>query len=249
MMKSNIQSALLLVLSTVVMLSCSKDENQPSTTVAGIRIQALNKSYSLPVNGTKSVSTVTAVSWDAARMVVSGLKFEAELKSLITHHDSVEFEYKWRGPEVVNLFDTTFTIGNITLQPGFYDEIEIKIEGLKRDAGTDPVFLLTGVYTNTNSEIIPISVRVYEDILFKTEKESVEITSADISVFSSVIQLYLDQLMMDISPEQLDNAILTDGELIISAQSNTDLYRIFMRNLGRDHHCEHGHGHGHGHGG
>jgi len=248
-MKTKSTSLLLLIPAIMFVSSCNKDESQPANQAAGIRIQAYNKHFSVSSNYKSGAATTASISWDTAQMVVSGFKFEAELKSLITHRDSVEFEYKWRGPQTVNLFDSTVAIGTITLQPGFYDEIEIKVEGLKQDAAGGPVFYLSGIYTSDSGQVVPIAVLIKESIFFKTERNSVEITSVDLSVFSSVIQLYLDQLMAGIDYQLLNNATLTNGRLIISAYSNAGLYRIFMQNLGRDHDCEHRKGHGHGHGG
>jgi len=254
MKRLNIKIPLVLMVLALGFASCQKDNtsnSNPDNTTAGIKLQALNKSFALPVNnsGNKSTSVVTAsILWDTASMVVSSVKFEAELKSLVSHHDSIEFEYKWYGPQQVNLFDSTITLGNLILQPGFYDEIEIKVEGKKEDAGQNPVFYLHGFYSSNDSATLPIMVIVHEDVMFKTERDSVEITTADLSVFSSTIQLYLDQLMADIQISALDNATLTNGAIIISEESNTELYTLIMRNLLRDHHCEHEHGHGHGHG-
>jgi hypothetical protein len=238
--------------------ACKKDNSNPGTTnsansTLAIQVQAINKSFSLPVNssGNKSSSATTAsIAWDTASMVISRIKYEAELKSMITHRDSIKISYEWTGPQDVNLFDTNITLGNFVLQPGYYDEIEVKVDGFKQDAGSGPVFYLHGIYTKDDNTTLPVVLSVNENVMFKTEKDSVAISSADNSVFTSIIQLYLDQLMADIQLSALDNATLTNGAIVISADSNRDLYRIIMRNLHKDHHCEHGHHHGHrnGHG-
>jgi hypothetical protein len=231
--------------------ACQKDNANSSNsgnTNLGIKIQALNKSFSLPVTNTTLKSTSIAnssITWDTARMVVSSVKFEAELKSVITHHDSIEIDYKWSGPKEINLFDSIVSVGNLTLQPGFYDEIELKVEGLKQDAGAKPVFYLHGIYTSDINVSLPVSVSVDENVMFKTEKDSVNITATD-PLFTSIIQLYLDKLMADVQISSLDNATLIDGVIVISSDVNKDLYDIIVRNLVRDHHCKHGKGHGKG---
>lgn len=55
--------------------------------------------------------------------------------------------------------------------------------------------------------------------MFKTEKDSVEVTSKDNSGFTSIIQLKLDQLLADIQLPSLDFATQTNGAIIISANS------------------------------
>lgn len=227
--------------------ACQKDTNSTSgNSTLDFKLQAVNKSYSLPVSatGTKSTAGTSAfVTWDSAQMVVSKLKYEAELKSTTSHHDSIEIEYEWNGPQLLNLFDAATILGNYTLVPGYYDEIELKVSGNKKDAGNKPVFFLKGSYTNTAGITIPISFKVYENVEFKSEKDNVEVT-ADNSIFTSTLLLYLDQLLLGIDPGVLDNASLTAGAIVISADSNSELYEIIMRNLRKDHHCNHEHKHG-----
>jgi hypothetical protein len=133
-------------------------------------------------------------------------------------------------------------LGNFILTPGFYDEIELKVDGSKQAAGAKPVFYLHGVYTKADVTKIPVRVLVNEDLSFKTEKDSVTVTAADNTDFASVIQIFLDQLMVEIQPAALDNATLTNGVLVISADKNRELYRIILRNLIKNHYSRHFHG-------
>lgn len=220
--------------------ACQKDSldrspEEPSS--LDVKIQVLNKSFNLPVGDTKSAYMETSsIVWDSAHMVVSSIKLEAEMKGF-SQHDSIEISYKWTGPQLTNLFDTTITFGNFILQPGFYDEIEIVVKGSEYDADAIPIFYLSGVYTKGSATTIPVMVEVYEDVTFKTEKDSVEVTDDNIDV-TSYVQLYLDELMAGINPYDMDNARLTDGVIIISADSNRDIYRTLMRNLVKDRKCE-----------
>jgi hypothetical protein len=224
--------------------ACQKNNSGGSasgSSALGVRIQAFNKSFSMPVSaaGMKSAALVNdSITWDSARMVVSSVNFNAILKKLKSHRDSMSISYKWNGPTEINLMDSVITVGNFTLQPGFYDEIELRVDGFKQDAGTKPVFYLHGIYSKSDTAKVPVVVRVNEDIMFKTEKDSVEITAGD-PVFSSVIQLYLDQLMTEIQVSALNHATLTNGTIVISASSNKEIYRIIMRNLGKNHHARH----------
>lgn len=235
---------------TIGFFACQKDQNTASTGTSnlGIKLEAVNKSFTLPVSpiGTKSASLATsALAWDTAHMVVSGITYEAKLKSLITHHDSIEISYKWKGPQELNLLDTTITLGNFTMTPGFYDEIELRVDGTKQAPGLKHVFYLHGVYTKVDVTKISVRVIVNENVSFKTEKDSVTVTAADNADFASVIQIYLDQLMAEIQPAALDNATLTNGVLVISADKNKVLYQIIVRNLIKNHHNRHFHMEGH----
>jgi hypothetical protein len=250
MRKMNFKLPVVLITLALGFYACQKVDSITENSTSGIKLQAINKSFTLPVdnNGLKSTSVGSAsILWDTTLMVVSSIKFEAEMKSMLTNKDSIEINYKWNGPQVINLFDTTITLGNLMMQPGLYDAIELKVTGSKDDAGKNPVFYLHGFYTPNDSLTLPVKVIVNEDIAFKTERDSVEITADNASLFSSTIQLYLDQLMVDIQPSALDKAKQTDGTIIISKESNIELYRIIMRNLGRDQRCKHGQGYAYGH--
>lgn len=177
-------------------------------------------------------------------MVISRIKYEAELKNSVTHHDSVKITYKWKGPKIVNLLDPAVIPGSFTLTPGFYDEIELNVKGLKKDAGSNPVFYLTVSYTHTSNVKVPISFKVNKNVMFKTEKGCVDVTT-DSFVFTNSIQLYLDQLLPGVDPTVLDNASLINVAIIISSESKCELYRIMMRNLHKNHHCNHVLYHGH----
>lgn len=233
--------AMALAALSVIFAACQKNEiKNDGITEYGVAFEALNPSFSLPVGTTKSVAVSSdSITWDSAHLVVSVIKFEAKLLSQLSGKDSIEIEYTWHGPELVNLLNNDLSLGNFVLQPGTYDEIELKVAGKKEDAGETPVFYLKGSYVN-NSGTWPIVVEVNENVAFKTEKENVEVTDEGIDI-TSVIQLYLDQLMTDIDPAALDSADLTDGVIVISADSNTALYHAIADNLSHDRHTHYKH--------
>jgi hypothetical protein len=222
----------------ITFTACQKDDmgtTGPST--FGVKFEALNKSYSLPVTDTKSAAATNAsITWDTVQLLVSQIKFEAELKSLTTHHDSIEIEYKWTGPKTVDLLNDPLELGNFILQPGFYDEIELKVYGNNKDAGKKPVFYMYGNYTNDENTKIPVAIKVYNDVQFKTEKDSVTVTEESIDI-TSYVQLYLDKLMAGIDPQLLDDAKLTNGVIIISSDNNRLIYFTILGNLLKNHEC------------
>jgi len=96
-----------------------------------------------------------------------------------------------------------------------------------------------GMYTGSTATL-PVEVRITKDITFKTEKDSVEVTEDNIEIIS-YITLYLDELMEKIQPEDLDNAKLSNGVIVISSESNREMYWTITNNLVKDHHCYHEH--------
>lgn len=239
MKRKHILYAAVLALS-VGLFACQKQNSTTATSGSSsldMKLQAVNPSFTL-----KSASaTGPAITWDSASMVVSSVKFEASLKSSVEDKDSIEIEYKWRGPQVVNLLDTTMSFGKFTLQPGFYDQVELKVSGLSEDAAGEPVFYLHGIYAVNDTTSLPIILKSYKDVLFKTESDSVTVDSTGASALTSYIQIYLDQLMTNVQSLDLNNADLTNGTLVISDSTNVDIYNTIMRNLDEDHHCYYRH--------
>lgn len=248
-MKQKISLLALVVISVLSFTSCTKDsqENTHSTSALTFKMQALNKSTSLPVSetGLKSASVNTAnVVWDKATMLVSKVKFEAEMKSVLTGKDSLTIEYSWRGPRTINLFDFASTIGSIVLPVGIYEEISLKVNSEKEDANGLPLVFLSGIYTNGAGTALPIVISVSDPISFKTEQKGDTIIAGTVTDISSTIEIYLDQLMLQVDIAELDNATLTDGKLMISATLNKDIYETFINNLRKDHRSKHDDHHG-----
>lgn len=244
-MKTEKKLLVALALMLAIFVSCSDDGDMinNSESVFGVRIEALNTEFSLPVQSSmKSVAVDSeSIAWDSAHLVVSSIKFEAELKSVVTGEDSIEIEYKWFGPEMVDLLNNELTMGNFVLQPGYYDELELKVSGEQEDAGEHPVFYLEGTYTN-DTGTTTIAVMVSDDVYFKTEKENVEVSEEEID-FTSIIQLYLDELMAGVDVADLEVAELTDGVILISSDSNTGIYHTVVSNLEHDHGTHYKHKH------
>ncbi|WP_297100694.1 hypothetical protein [uncultured Draconibacterium sp.] len=209
-----------------------------------VQIEALDKSFSLPVDGSglKSVSADSMyMEWDSVHLMISYIKFEAELKSQVTHRDSIEIEYKWSGPQFADLLNPDLTFGNFVLQPGFYDEIEIEVKGEEDDAHDMPVFYMAGTFYGSTATL-PVEVKIDDDVMFKTEKDSVDVGEESIDI-TSYIQLSLSELMEDIDPNDLNNATLTDGVIVISRHSNREIYYTIRKNLGKKQYSYHEHKH------
>ena len=227
----------------VVLAACQKNDfnsDKDQSSELGVQLKALNSSFVLPVSTTKSGAiAMDSITWDSAQMIVSTIRFEAELKSLSTGRDSIEVEYKWHGPQLADLLDTNLTLGNFVLTPAVYDEIELKVSGEKEDAGDDPVFYLSGTYKSSTGSW-PIAVEVWDDLSFKTERENVEVTDEGIDI-TSEIHIYLDELMLNVEPEDLNNAQLSYGVILISREVNRSIYETIFGNLKRDCHAEYKH--------
>lgn len=109
------------------------------------------------------------------------------------------------------------------------------------------MFYLSGQYTNAAGNKTRIMVPITDDVMFKTQQDSITVAAGVATDFTGVVQIYLDKLLTDISSTNLDNATLTNGNIVISSTSNTALYYLIRRNLFMDHGCRHEKGMRHGH--
>lgn len=217
-------STLMLLFLGVLLFSCEK--NNDSSSVLQVKMQATNKSFSV----LKSANLVTpSLTWDVCTMNVSQIEFQAQGKQDENSQGSYQVSYEWQGSKVINLFNTASVIGDITLDPGIYDQVELEIQATKSQNVTVPVFYLAGNYTNPAGTKIPVEITVNEDFQFGVEQEGKTLTG--MYDYSALINLNLVMLMNGILQSELDAATLTSGKMIISATSNGVLYQKIKTNI------------------
>lgn len=149
--------------------------------------------------------------------------------------DSSHVNFEWRGPKTVDLFNLTSVIGGVAIDPGTFNNFTIKIESFKSDAGTSPLFYLTGIFTNATDAVKRIKVIINEDFELKIRNLDTLDLAHD---FTNVIKVNLVQLMSTVSQTELDNADLTNGILVISSTSNVTLYNKVKKNFHESEHSE-----------
>jgi hypothetical protein len=225
-MKTLKNFALLSFASAMLVTSCSKDSTNPATTSLGVKVQATNKSFSL----LKSTSLATpSLIWDSSFVIVSKIEFEAEKQESEMSADPSEVHFEWNGPAKIDLFKLNSVIGNISLQPGIYHEVSLKINSFSSDAGSLPGFYLSGTFTNADGSIIPIEFIVNEDFEFKVKFEGSTLDA--VNDYTGLINMNLIMLFAGIQPADLDGATLSGDRIIISGTSNTALYTRIISNL------------------
>lgn len=210
-----------------------------------LKLNGANPIYNVPVPAGGPGNVLTAkpfLKWDTANLVISRIMFEAELLDSTNVGDS-EVQYSWPGPKLVDLLTLTNSTFTIPAPPGKYKEIEFKIYANKSDAGSNPVFYLSGTYTNTAGNKIPIIIDITDNIVLKAEKDNVTIsvglgTSGSLS---GLIQVYLDRLFSSILPQNLEVMGVNTRKIIISSTSYPDLYQLILQNLAKNGQIEFGH--------
>jgi hypothetical protein len=221
------------------------------------KVQSVSKA--LLASGSTDLTNNSFV-WDTAIMVVSKIELEAEKEhckeSCIAdniktvkdggsgsdhdgnsnsgddhgdnHNDSSKVYFEWRGPKTVDLFNLNSIIGGVALVPGTFDNVSIEIKSFKADAPSTPLFYLAGDYTNSAAAVKRIKIVINEDFEIEMNRTDTLNFAKD---FTSIIKMNLSLLLSGISQTDLDNAVLTDGKLVINSTVNVTLYNKIRKNL------------------
>ncbi len=198
---------------SVVLLfaACKKNNSSPE-----VRYQINTISRSSTVARTLSGT----VQWTSGYMNATEIKFEAE-------NNTTEVEYKSVAPQRIDLFAPLTTLGIIALPPGTYTEVDFEVELAPN--GSDASLELKGTFTS-GVIVTPVIFRVGSALEIESEKDNV--TIADNASYTALTSLNLSVLTQGITEAMLNNAQRTNGVIIISAASNTNLYNIILNNIG-----------------
>ena len=138
----------------------------------------------------------------------------------------------WFGPQLVDLFNLSQSLGKVLLPPGNYQEVEFTVNAKNPDGGNQSAFFLSGTYRNVQGKSFPIVVDVTDPIKIMNEKHNVLIGGGQgNNSLSGLIRIYLDRTFSKILPRDLDEANMVDGKIMISSQYNTELYNVILANL------------------
>lgn len=207
--------------------SCQKESADPSR--QKLTLQASDKAFAIPVTGVSSISSNPAppmVEWEQARMIISRITLTTQSTAGSLRDTSNQL--LWQGPGTVDLFEMSELLSDMGLKAGLYSSIRYELEALESDAGNDPVLYLSGNYTQASGKSVPLVIEVREDIVISTERNNVRVPE---SGFSQNIELFMNRLFIGIMPENLEEATMTDGRILISEESNPELYAQILENL------------------
>ena len=208
--------------SILLFASCKK----ASTNSSGIEYQ---------IKTTNTISTVNRV--DAGSLQwTSGFASASQIK-LEGKSSGSEVEFKANNVQHVDLFaSVAATLGNVTLPAGTYTEVEFKIE--LNPNGNDPALELDGTFTNSVGVAKPVVFKVNSLLEIKAEQNNVTVDNSNTTALTT---LDLSLLTGGISQALLNAATVTNGTIVISSSSNTNLYNIIIANFNLHHEAEIGH--------
>lgn len=211
------------VIAQLCISGCKKTNDVAVVDDAGISFQLKSSGQTTGINQRLDGS----VQWTLGYASPELIKLEAK-------QGTKEVEFKSKSTQKINLLaPLTNALGNITLPPGTYNEVEFKIRLSKN--GNDAAVELNGVFTGVGITL-PVKFVINDAFEVKAEKENVTVTAG--SIDSALTTIDFTQLTNGITQSMLTAAQLTNGTLVISANANSNLYNIILNNLNRFHSFE-----------
>ena len=202
---------LALLLCGVLFTGCEKDEEA----TYGVYYQ-LTTSNPTTVLGTSPTEGRTArmqaaVSWKSGSAVARRIRFEGV--------GDTEIDIRTGTPTNINQIGPATSLGMISLPAGDYEEVRFTIEL----SHSDP-FQLTGDYNGT-----PLVLQVTTPIDFVLDEGDLSIAAR--TNYNALTTLNLSQLLNGISASMLSDAMVSNGQILISPSSNVTLYNLIVANM------------------
>ena len=197
---------------TTLFTSCSKNSNGSSSAIK-FQLQTTNRSSVIARTDAGNIQ------WTSGYGSATEVKFEAKL-------NNSEIEHQSQTAQKIDLFSAINTLGDITLTPGTYSEVEFKVE--LNPAGTDAALELNGQYTS-GGVTTPVTFRVTAPLELKNEKNNVVVT--DNSTYKAITTLDLSLITTGVTQTMLNSAVRTNGTILITSAINANIYNLIINNL------------------
>lgn len=191
---------------SIALFSCQKNQDAPGITY---NLKSINKISSI------SGGSNSSINWTNAFANVTEIHFQIE-------KDGAQIKHKSDAHKKIDLFSTQSFLGNVVVPPGTYTKVEFEIELVS--TSNEAAFELKGTY-NT----IPVIFKVNGSYEIETERDNV--TIADGKNYTAITALDLSLLTKGVTETMLNDAVRTNGEIVISSSSNVSIFEIMRINL------------------
>ncbi len=201
----------------ITIFSSCKKNNEESGVTYQLRTTNRNSDVSSPSGTTGATANRTngTITWTSGFASTTAIEFEGE-------KNNSEVEYSTQARKKIDLFASLSTVGNLNVPAGTYEEAEFDIQLAPN--GADAALELRGTYNGT-----PIVYRNNNTMEIKVEGNNVVIGNGN--GYNAIINWDLSFMSQGITSLALAAASITNGEIVISATSNTTLYNIISANL------------------
>lgn len=212
-----------LSIAAILFIGCSKKDSNPAPGSAiKFQIQTTNRTAVI------ARTTSGNIQWTSGYGSATEIKFEAKL-------NGVETERKTQIAQKLDLMSPIASLGDITLAPGTYSEVEFKVE---LNPAADAALELNGQFTS-GGVATPVTFRVTS--LFELKNETNNVVVIDNSTYKAVTTIDLSLITNGINESMLNSAVRTNGTILITSSINSNIYNIIANNLHDSDEVELGH--------
>jgi hypothetical protein len=197
--------------------ACTKDVkevNEVAPTESTLNFQMSLTEQATEVTATGKVQS-GPISWSEGYISFSDITVEAVRgKQMLAFRTNIAQRF--------NVFDIVSSIGSLNLPSGKFDRLLFKVK--VAPLGSYHAWLMKGTYTS-NGISTPIVVQVMEPLTFTFDHRT-PMTFNPREVMNSLISFTLSPISSGITETMLNNAVRTNGVIVISHKSNAKLYNM-----------------------
>lgn len=210
MKRINMLLAGMMLSAGLIFTSCSDDE---SLNTGRVKL-AVSTTSSSTFNGNARIAVANDLSFTKGTITIREVVFDGENDSqsvsrTIEQVADIDYSTGAVSPEVI-----------VEVPVGDYTSVNLGIE--LQDENSDPSVVIEGTYINSEGMNIPVRFEFNSGEVFEANAERVSI-EAGADIVGKITFDALDWFSV-ITPDQLDNAALTDGVMVISDTQNTSIF-------------------------
>ena len=205
-----IMMAGLFLSASVLFTSCTEDDASPATGRVKLAVATTSSSTG---NAAGRESVANELKFTGGTITIREIVFDGEstqsVSRTIEQIADINYATGYISPEII-----------VEVPAGEYRSVNLGIE--LQDDSNDPSVVIEGTYTNSNEEDIPVRFEFNSGEVFEANATSVMI-EAGADIVGKITFDALDWFSV-ITAEELDNATLSAGVMVISETSNADIF-------------------------
>jgi hypothetical protein len=216
-----------LLLAVTLLAACKKNNSSntvtPPTATSQLTFQlaAVNSADSTGA-AVDSVPSIAGLVWSAGTANIGKFNFEAK-------RSGVSINIQSRNLTNVDLFALTPLVTYVTLDTGVYKQINISAYLQSSNNDSIPPLKLSGSFTNDSTKVIPIEFDLTDNAIVQVGATNIDINGS--TDYTALLDLQLNKVTKGITAADLNKAKLTNGKIVISKSSNSQLYFKFRANI------------------
>ncbi|HEY4195539.1 MAG TPA: hypothetical protein VGM63_08385 [Mucilaginibacter sp.] len=216
-----------LVLAVILLAACKKNNSSNTATPPSgsskltFQLAAVNSADSTGA-AVDSVPSIAGLVWSAGTANVGKFDFVAK-------RSGVSINILSRNLTNVDLFALTPLVTYVTLDTGVYKQIQISAFLESSNNDSIPPLKLSGSFTNDSSKVVPITFTLTDNAIVQVGASNIDINGT--TDYTALLDMQLNKVTRGITAADLNKAKVTNGTIVISRSSNSQLYYKMRANI------------------